>query len=93
MSGYLCPHCGDITPIFGSGGGEAFCQQEDKRLEGKGEGCRFLGRIPIDGEFVKLMDSAKSTAEGETLLQRYRATPSCPIFREICAKVVDLVQA
>jgi hypothetical protein len=90
MSGYLCPHCNEITPIFGQGGGEAFCKlEEEKKEKGEGDGLHFLGRIPIDGEFVKLMDNAKAT-DGQTLLQRYQETPTFPIFQEICSRVVEL---
>ena len=60
MSGYVCPHCGDVVGIFGQGGGQDFCRiQEEKKdslVEGEGGGCRFLGRIPIDRELVALLD-------------------------------------
>lgn len=60
MSGYVCPHCGDIVGIFGQGGAEDFCRKEEERkhstVEGEGGGCRFLGRIPIDRELVSLLD-------------------------------------
>lgn len=63
MSGYVCPHCSDIVGIFGQGGAEDFCRREEERkdskVEGEGGGCRFLGRIPIDRELVKLLDDAK----------------------------------
>lgn len=49
MAGYACPHCGDITPIFGSGGGKDLCDKE---------GLTFLGSVPIDAEFVKLLDQS-----------------------------------
>ena len=39
MAGYVCPHCGELSDPFGSGGGEA----EARRL-----GIPFLGRIPLD---------------------------------------------
>lgn len=71
MSGYVCPHCGDIVGVFGTGGGEDFCRRDcEKRQPGmplpegeeEGEGCRFLGRVPIDPELVKLLDAV--AAEG-----------------------------
>jgi NUBPL iron-transfer P-loop NTPase len=63
MSGYVCPHCGEITPLFGQGGGEEFCRvEEEKRSRGEGDGCRFLGRLPVDRDFVVLVDRAKVEA-------------------------------
>ncbi|BGO95170.1 hypothetical protein NBRC10512_004159 [Rhodotorula toruloides] len=58
MSGYVCPHCGDVVGVFGQGGGEDFCRREEEKRE-RGEveqGCRFLGRVPIDRELVGLLD-------------------------------------
>ncbi|GAA6009119.1 hypothetical protein JCM11491_005756 [Sporobolomyces phaffii] len=60
MSGYVCPHCGDVVGVFGQGGGESFCAREnartDSQVEGEGGGCRFLGRVPIDRDLVALLD-------------------------------------
>jgi ATP-binding protein involved in chromosome partitioning len=39
MSAFVCPHCGDVTEIFGHGGGERFARQH---------GIDFLGKIPLD---------------------------------------------
>ena len=39
MSAFVCPHCGDVTEIFGRGGGERFAQEH---------GLDFLGKIPLD---------------------------------------------
>ena len=39
MSGFICPHCGKKTEIFGSGGGEKMSREV---------GVPFLGSIPID---------------------------------------------
>lgn len=62
MSGYVCPHCGDIVGVFGQGGGEDFCRREEERkdseVDGEGGGCRFLGRVPIDRELVGLLDDS-----------------------------------
>lgn len=71
MSGYVCPHCRDVVGVFGRGGGEDFCRRDcEKRQPGmalpegeeEGEGCRFLGRVPIDPELVRLLDAV--AAEG-----------------------------
>lgn len=39
MSGFACPHCGTVTDIFKSGGGERLASEME---------TPFLGRIPID---------------------------------------------
>jgi ATP-binding protein involved in chromosome partitioning len=39
MTGFACPHCGEVTEIFGRGGGERFCEQH---------GVDFLGGVPLD---------------------------------------------
>ena len=50
MSGFICPHCGQKTEIFQSGGGKNMAQ---------GAGVPFLGSIPIDPEVG--IDSDKGT--------------------------------
>ena len=39
MAGFVCPHCGELTEIFGRGGGERFAQNNN---------LEFLGGIPLD---------------------------------------------
>ncbi len=51
MSGFSCPHCGNSTDIFSSGGGESMAKQI---------GVQFLGKIPIDPSFVSLSDAGKA---------------------------------
>ena len=48
MSGFSCPHCGDMIELFGSGGGEKTANQM---------GIRFLGKIPFDPKVVACSDS------------------------------------
>lgn len=38
MSGFVCPHCGTLTPIFGQGGAESSARQD---------GLDFLGAVPL----------------------------------------------
>lgn len=47
MSGYVCPHCGERSEPFGSGGGE----QAAREL-----GIPFLGRIPLDPKVREASD-------------------------------------
>jgi len=39
MTGFVCSHCGEVTEIFGRGGGERFAQQH---------GIEYLAGIPLD---------------------------------------------
>jgi ATP-binding protein involved in chromosome partitioning len=39
MTAFACPHCGELTEIFGRGGGERFCQEHQ---------IDFLGGVPLD---------------------------------------------
>jgi ATP-binding protein involved in chromosome partitioning len=39
MTGFVCAHCGEVTEIFGRGGGERFAREH---------AIEFLGGIPID---------------------------------------------
>jgi ATP-binding protein involved in chromosome partitioning len=39
MTGFVCSHCGEVTEIFGRGGGERFAAEH---------GLDFLGGIPLD---------------------------------------------
>lgn len=39
MSGYVCPHCGEVTDVLLEGGGEELAKELD---------VPFLGKIPID---------------------------------------------
>jgi hypothetical protein len=118
MSGYVCPHCGDITNIFGKGGGEEFCRLETEKYEEEerkraqhqalsnghtNSGAEtpvsqsderttskltFLGRVPVDPDFVKVVDGPET---GKGLLERYNKTKSSAILADICAKMVEAV--
>lgn len=50
MSGFVCPHCGELTELFGSGGGEKMAEEM---------GVPFLGRIPIEPDIVISGDRGK----------------------------------
>ncbi|HEY7025555.1 MAG TPA: Mrp/NBP35 family ATP-binding protein [Candidatus Limnocylindrales bacterium] len=39
MSAFVCPHCGEVTEIFGRGGGERFAQRNE---------LEYFGGIPLD---------------------------------------------
>jgi ATP-binding protein involved in chromosome partitioning len=56
MAGYLCPHCGEMSDPFGSGGAEAAAKEL---------GIPFLGRIPLDIKIRMESDAGTPPALGE----------------------------
>jgi ATP-binding protein involved in chromosome partitioning len=56
MAGYLCPHCGEMSDPFGSGGAEAAAKEL---------GIPFLGRIPLDIKIRVESDAGAPPALGE----------------------------
>ncbi len=57
MAGYACPHCGEISDPFGSGGAEAAAAAQ---------GFAFLGRIPLDLAIRMDSDAGRPPAAGES---------------------------
>ncbi len=55
MAGYACPHCGEISDPFGSGGAEA----DAARLD-----LPFLGRIPLSRDVRAASDAGTPPAAG-----------------------------
>jgi len=56
MAGYACPHCGERSDPFGSGGAEA----EATRL-----GIPFLGRLPLSSAIRAASDAGTPPAAGD----------------------------
>ncbi len=56
MAGYSCPHCGEISDPFGTGGAEAAAVQL---------GLAFLGRIPLAIDIRLKSDAGDPPAAGE----------------------------
>jgi Mrp family chromosome partitioning ATPase len=54
MSGLICPHCGDIIPLFGMGGGAKLADEEK---------VPYIGRIPLEVDLRENEDSGKSPLE------------------------------
>ncbi|HEX8535095.1 MAG TPA: Mrp/NBP35 family ATP-binding protein [Allosphingosinicella sp.] len=55
MSGYACPHCGEISDPFGAGGAEAAA---------KVMGIPFLGRVPLTLNIRRASDEGRPPAAG-----------------------------
>jgi len=77
MSGFVCPHCGETTEIFGSGGGEKTA---------KSMNVQFLGRIPFEPDIVSSGDS------GIPIVIRNPDSPSAKAFNGIVEKLIKTVE-
>jgi len=75
MSGFVCPHCGEMTDIFKSGGGEKMAEQMN---------VPFLGRIPIDPQIVQACDS------GRPFVYHYNQTETAKAFEKVLNPVLEL---
>ncbi len=53
MDGFVCPHCGEKVPVFGSGGGRRMAAQMEVPL---------IGEIPLDSQMVEVGDSGRLDA-------------------------------
>ncbi len=76
MSGFICPHCGEKTEIFGSGGGEKMSKEA---------GVPFLGSIPIDPSVG--VDSDKGTP----FVVANEKSSASQAFKEIVDKVQEFI--
>jgi ATP-binding protein involved in chromosome partitioning len=56
MAGYACPHCGEISDPFGTGGAEAAAKQMN---------MPFLGRIPLDIAIRRASDAGEPPAASD----------------------------
>ena len=57
MAGYVCPHCGEVSDPFGSGGAEAAA---------RALGAPFLGRVPLAMAIRVASDAGQPPAAGDT---------------------------
>ena len=74
MSGFVCPHCGERTDLFGSGGGEEMAEQMD---------VPFLGRIPVEPQIVTSGDM------GKPFVYHYGKSPFAVAFETIVQGILD----
>jgi len=70
MSGFVCPNCSECTNVFSSGGGQVMAQEF---------GVKFLGSVPIDPQFVMLVEAGR--------------TPSYPVGTSIKGQSMDSEEA
>jgi len=76
MSGYVCPHCGNESELFGKGGGADMAERI---------GAHFLGHIPLVGEVRQRGDS------GEPITTDMNH-PVRAHFVEIAKKVAEIAE-
>ena len=72
MSGFACPHCGEVTSIFRAGGGELAAE----RL-----GVPLLGRVPLDPAICDGGDA------GKPIVSEHPESPQSGVFRTIAGEV------
>ena len=72
MSGFACPHCGEITPIFASGGGKKLSEKFNVPL---------LGEIPIEPGVCQAGDA------GAPFVQRFANTAAAKTFAGVVGKI------
>ncbi len=67
MAGFVCPNCSECTNVFAKGGGQAMAIEFD---------VPFLGSVPIDPMFIRLVEEGKlpvypegTIIDGRTMLQ------------------------
>jgi len=77
MSGFVCPHCGELTEIFGSGGGERAAESLN---------VQFLGRVPLEPGVVRSGDTGRPVVISEP------ESKSAAAFNAIAGKIVDIVE-
>jgi ATP-binding protein involved in chromosome partitioning len=77
MSGFVCPHCGEKTEIFGSGGGEAMAKEV---------GASFLGSIPIDPKV------GVDTDKGTPFVIAHKDSAAAKTFMDVVAKVQAYIE-
>jgi ATP-binding protein involved in chromosome partitioning len=72
MAGFACPHCGEITDVFGTGGGERTAEAL---------GTPFLGRVPMQ---VSLREGSDT---GTPVVVTEPDSPAGQAFRDLADKI------
>jgi len=76
MSGFICPHCGQESHIFGEGGGRALAEDMD---------VPFLGTVPLDPNVMRASD------DGQPFVARNPDSPAAKAFLDAVAPVTALI--
>ena len=75
MSGFVCPHCHEVTEVFSSGGGEKLAEET---------GVPFLGRIPLDPNMVISGD------QGTPFVSSFKNSKTAEAFAKIVELLLNL---
>ncbi len=75
MSGFACPCCKTVTPIFKDGGGERLAQET---------GIPFLGKIPIDPAVGEACD------DGKPFVYHYNLSETAKAFEAVAAHILEM---
>jgi ATP-binding protein involved in chromosome partitioning len=78
MAGFACPHCGEVTRVFGYGGGERLAEELN---------LPFLGRIPLDAAMVSAGD------EGTPTVVSAKDSPAAAALEGVARAVAEAVGA
>ena len=73
MSGFVCPHCGEVSEPFGRGGGETMARELD---------VPFLGRVPLDARIMQTGD------DGQPFVQRHPETPAARALTDVIEALI-----
>jgi Mrp family chromosome partitioning ATPase len=77
MSGFHCPKCGEITNLFGKGGGKTAAQELN---------LFFLGELPFDHRVMTLSD------EGKPFIVSSKDTPVAQAFQHIVERLLERLE-
>lgn len=75
MSGFACPKCGEVTPIFRSGGGKTLADEM---------AVPFLGSLPIDPQIAEACDA------GQAFIHHYQSSPTAALLRRVIQPILEL---
>jgi ATP-binding protein involved in chromosome partitioning len=77
MSGYECPHCGEVVKIFGKGGGESLAGAMD---------LPFLGAVPLDPEVSQAGDTGVPPVVGAA------ESPAGRALQEVARAMLEVME-
>ena len=77
MSGYSCPHCGEVSDPFGAGGAQAAAKVMD---------IPFLGRVPLTLAIRRASDAGTPPAAGDGEESRIFAAIAAQLMERLAAR-------